>query len=246
MTKRLSDGSAAMWIVLVSALALTAGCGWPGEVMPGTPVTWRAAPPQVALSFDDVASGSLPAGWVVAATNPAGELARWQVVEDPAAASKPRVLKITEIRDGAKAVFNLCWKATPAFRDGTIEVKVRADTGMIDQGGGLIWRAKDARNYYVARYNPLEKNLRLYFVKDGKRTMLAGVPDLDIPAGRWFTLRIAHHGRNIDVALDGRRVLEAQDGTFSDAGGVGFWTKADAASSFDDLKIQGEWERQQS
>jgi hypothetical protein len=223
---------------LVLALGAMAGCGQPGSS--GAVVTSRPTPVAMTVSFDNLPVGSPPAGWVVAATNPVGELAKWQVVEDASAASKPRVLKITEIRDGAKAVFNLCWAPTPAFRDGTIEAKVRADAGKIDQGGGLIWRAKDARNYYVARYNPLEKNLRLYFVKDGKRTMLAGVPDVDIPAGRWFTLRIAHHGRNIDVALDGRRVLEAQDGTFPDAGGVGFWTKADAASSFDDLKIQGE------
>ena len=44
----------------------------------------------------------------------------------------------------------------------------------------------------------------------------------------------------IDLYLDGRHVLEAQDDTFPAAGGVGLWTKADAASSFDNLKVQGE------
>jgi len=34
-------------------------------------------------------------------------------------------------------------------------------------------RAKDADNYYIARWNPLEENLRVYFVKDGKQTQLA-------------------------------------------------------------------------
>jgi hypothetical protein len=56
--------------------------------------------------------------------------------------------------------FNLCWTKDIAFEDGEIEVKVRADTGKEDQGGGLIWRARDANNYYVARYNPLENNFR--------------------------------------------------------------------------------------
>jgi hypothetical protein len=244
MSKPMWNSTGAMWIVLVGAMALaagaSAGCGQPGQVKPGAPAASRPAPPPIAVSFDAVPVGSLPEGWAVAATNPTGELARWNVVEDAGAASKPRVLRITEIRDGAKPVYNLCWTAAPAFRDGTIEVKVRADSGKIDQGGGLIWRAKNARNYYVARYNPLETNLRLYVVKDGKRTMIAGVPDVNIPAGRWFTLRIAHHGRKIDLYLDGRHALEAQDETFPDADGIDFWTKADAATSFDDLKVQGE------
>jgi len=37
--------------------------------------------------------------------------------------------------------------------------------------------------------------------------------------------------------LNGKKYLEAKDETFKEAGGVGFWTKADAASSFDDLRV---------
>jgi prepilin-type processing-associated H-X9-DG protein len=35
----------------------------------------------------------------------------------------------------------------------------------------LIWRAKDARNDYIARYNPLEDNVRVYKVEGGERTV---------------------------------------------------------------------------
>ena len=228
-------------LALVSALALAGGCGQAGLAGTGTaPAASRPAPPPVVFTFDDQPVGRFPLDWEVVINNSSGPAARWQVVEDPAAPSKPRVLKITEIRDGAKQVFNFCLPTKPVFRDGAIEVKVRADTGKIDQGGGLVWRVRDIHNYYLARYNPLEKNLRLYFVKDNKRTLIAGVPDVTIPAGQWFTLGVTHRGRKIDLYLDGRHVLEAQDETFPAAGGVGLWTKADAASSFDDLKIQGE------
>jgi hypothetical protein len=35
---------------------------------------------------------------------------------------------------------------------------MKAVAGKEDQGGGLVWRAMDSNNYYVARYNPLEDN----------------------------------------------------------------------------------------
>jgi hypothetical protein len=38
-------------------------------------------------------------------------------------------------------------------KDVDLSVKVKAIEGKNDQGGGLVWRAKDARNYYIARFN---------------------------------------------------------------------------------------------
>ena len=35
----------------------------------------------------------------------------------------------------------------------------------------MVWRAKDKKNYYICRYNPLEDNFRVYKVVDGERTM---------------------------------------------------------------------------
>ena len=40
--------------------------------------------------------------------------------------------------------------------------------GKLDQGGGLVWRYKDANNYYIARMNPLEDNFRVYKEVAGK------------------------------------------------------------------------------
>ncbi|MDQ3776657.1 MAG: hypothetical protein M3461_21035 [Pseudomonadota bacterium] len=121
------------------------------------------------VNFDEVAQGQLPAGWTIDATNPGGGLAEWSVVTDPNATSKPNVLTVKTVHDTSGMVFNLCWTRDIAFEDGEIEVKVRANTGKEDQSGGLIWRARDVNNYYVARYNPLENNFRLYYVKGGAR-----------------------------------------------------------------------------
>ena len=107
--------------------------------------------------------------------------------------------------------------------------------GKNDQGGGLVWRAKDAKNYYIARYNPLEDNFRVYKVEGGKRTMFenAKVPgDME-----WHTLRITMKGSKITCYLDGKKHLEAEDSTFPEAGRIGLWSKADAQSYFDDLTV---------
>jgi hypothetical protein len=122
------------------------------------------------------------------------------------------------------------------FLEGRIECAVRADSGKVDQGGGVAWRIKDENNYYICRFNPLESNIRVYFVKDGKREQLA-TAEVETKAGDWHTLRVDHNGKHIVCSLDGKKLLEVDDETFPNAGGIGFWTKADARTSFDNMTI---------
>ena len=121
------------------------------------------------------------------------------------------------------------------MRTGVPSVKARE--GREDQGGRVIWRAQDSNNYYIARWNPLDDNLRLYYVKDGSRRMLVSA-EASLSPDRWHTLAIGHEGSHIEVYLNGQRLLEAEDSTFANAGGVGLWTKADAATSFDDFSVK--------
>jgi hypothetical protein len=46
-------------------------------------------------------------------------------------------------------------------------------------------------------------------------------------------------GDRIACYLDGKKYLEARDATFARAGKVGLWTKADAQTHFDDLRVRG-------
>ena len=119
-----------------------------------------------------------------------------------------------------------------------MRVSFKAVAGKIDQGGGLVWRYKDAKNYYISRMNPLENNFRLYKVVDGKRTQLATV-DVKAPEGMWHTLRIVQEGNHIQCYLNDKLELEAKDETFKEPGKIGFWTKADAQTLFADLKVKG-------
>ena len=90
----------------------------------------------------------------------------------------------------------------------------------------------------MARHNNLEKNYRLYKVVDGTRTRF-GTADLDSPAGTWHELKVTMTGNRIECWLDGKRLIEAQDDTFPEAGGVGLWSKADAQSHFDNFTVTG-------
>lgn len=188
------------------------------------------------ITFDDVEVGSLPTGWKVEATHPEGKLAEWSVQKDSSSGGQVLDMKIN---DYGGSTFNLCWTDQITFQSGVVEVKVKAQEGRIDQGGGPIWRVRDEDNYYIARWNPLEDNIRVYYVKDGRRVQLDSAR-VTLPTEQWHTITMLHQGNQITGYLNGEKLLEVDDSTFTDAGGVGVWTKADAATSFDDLEVRKE------
>ncbi len=187
--------------------------------------------------FDDAQPGLLPQGWRSDATHPDGEPSRWYVKIDASAVSGEHVLALGRPLRFQNGTFNLCWTDRVRFRNGELAVKVKARTGEVDQGGGPMWRVQDANNYYIARWNPLEDNLRIYYVKDGRRVQLASA-DVQVDSTQWHTITIEHAGDEIACSFDGRPTLKVKDATIGAEGGVGVWTKADAASLFDDFAVE--------
>ncbi len=181
--------------------------------------------------FQDVTLGALPPGWQIEGTNQHGPLATWQVVADKTAPGDGHVLALTKTNHTSGGTFNLCWTDSVAFGDGEIQVSFKAFTGHEDQGGGLMWRVLDRDNYYVARFNPLEDNFRLYKVHNGARRTLASART-SLSAGQWHTMKIIQNGPEFAAYLDGKKLLAGHDDTFKKPGGVGLWTKADAVTSF--------------
>jgi len=188
-------------------------------------------------NFDAVSVGKLPAGWKVDATNRKGPLATWQVIKDTTAPSSEHVLAMTSPNHTFGGAFNICWTDTVSFLDGEIQVRFKAVKGEEDQGGGVIWRVQNKENYYIARFNPLEDNFRIYYVRDGARKILADAR-IALPAGKWHSLRIIQRGNRYEGYLNGKKLLEGTDNLFTRPGGVGLWTKADAVTSFDDFLVK--------
>jgi hypothetical protein len=179
------------------------------------------------VNFDNAKPGQAPEGWTATLTGKGNT--KWTVEKDDAAPSKPNVLK-----QSGQGTFPICIKEGTNLKDGFVEVKFKAVSGEDDQAGGVIWRAKDKDNYYIARANVLEDNVTIYHVIEGKRTAFKNIKTKVAP-GEWHTLRVDFQGSNFVVTFDGKKMIEASDNSFTEAGKVGLWTKADSVTLFDDF-----------
>jgi len=63
--------------------------------------------------------------------------------------------------------------------------------------------------------------------------------NVPVPAGRWHTLRVEFDGSRFKVVFNGQYLFEVDDPTFSEAGQVGLWTKADSLTYFNDFTVVG-------
>jgi hypothetical protein len=121
-----------------------------------------------------------------------------------------------------------------SFKDVRLRVKCKMVSGITDQAAGLVLRYKDRDNYYVTRANALEDNVRLYVVSEGRRKQLASW-DAKVTPLTWHDYAFEAKGETLRVFWDGAKILEFCDGTLTQAGRVGLWTKSDSVSFFDDL-----------
>lgn len=184
------------------------------------------------FNFENGTEEKVPAGFSTATTgNPKN--VRWSVVND----NGNKVVAQQAINSGS--CYNLLVLDKYGYKDFTASVKIKAISGAEDQGGGLVWRYIDKDNYYIARYNPLENNLRFYRVVNGNRKQLESV-ESHIRQGVWFTMTIAMKGNKITCSLNGEKLIETTDDTFQSEGFIGLWTKADAVTYFDELSIKSE------
>ena len=178
-------------------------------------------------NFDQTPIGSLPAGWEAGVTG-IGSPA-WAVVADPTAPGRPNVLK-----QSGRGTYPWAVKKSVTLADGFVEARFKALSGKEDQAGGIVWRWRNSRTYYVARANANENNVSLYYTTLGIRSTIKYV-DAPVALHAWHTLRAEFNGRAIRVLLDGKLYIEAEDDHIKEAGTVGVWTKADSVTLFDDI-----------
>jgi len=201
----------------VSSLAIAQG----GNEKPSSK-TWN---------FDSDTAGKPPAGFSFGRTGKGSE-GQWVVRAESDASSKPNVLAQVS-NDDTDYRFPVAFTG-PEMKDLRLSVRCKPVSGKVDQGCGLVFRLNDADNYYVVRANALEDNVRLYHVVKGTRRQFAGWNG-KVASGQWHELAVEAKGDHFQVFFDGKKVMDAHDKTFSDAGKVGLWTKADSVIYFDDL-----------
>jgi hypothetical protein len=196
------------------------------------------------ITFDSAKPSMVPPGWTVAMTHDGGP-PKWEILSDPSAPSKPHVLAQTS-SDNTSGRFPLAIYEKASFTNGSLSVRFKAVSGQRDQAAGLVWRYRDPDNYYVVRANAIEDNVVLYKVEGGKRLSLApkGTPSKTygvkhkVPKQTWSTMKVNCDGPRFTVYLDGSSIMEVADATFTRAGKVGLWTKADSVTYFDDFEIE--------
>ena len=188
-----------------------------------------------AIGFESTQTGVAPEGWTSTLTGSGDP--KWTVETDETAPSRSKVLK-----QSGRATYPLLLKNDSNIKDGFVEIKFKAVAGSQDRAAGVVWRAKDANNYYVTRANALEDNVVLYKTVDGVRSPLDIVGrkggygiDVKVPADTWHSLRIDFGGSRFRVSFNGKQLFEVEDSTFADAGKVGLWTKADSVTLFDHI-----------
>jgi hypothetical protein len=186
------------------------------------------------ITIDRMTLGSPPAGFIFARTGRGGE-GEWTVTADPTAAAGRAIEQTsTEPTD---------YRFPLAIREGLsaanldVEIRFKAVAGKVDQAAGIAVRLADPDNYYVARANALEDNIRFYRVVAGRREQLDGA-NLKVTPNQWQTLGLRAEGERFTVSYDGKTLFSVIDGTFAEAGGVALWTKADSVTRFDQVTVK--------
>jgi len=200
-------------------------------------ITSQATPDQQSQlwTFDADGPGTLPSEFTIGTLfdrRPAGE---WKVLQTDHALSPPHVLGQL-MGKGAEHAYKVVLIKGSTSSNLDLEVSLLPVDGKADMGGGLIWHAADDRNYYLTRANPLEQNIRIYRVVKGVRQMLKNFDQI-IDVRTWHTLRVMMKGCRIQVFFDQIAVFDLCDETFEE-GYVGLWTKSDAVTYFDNLRLQ--------
>jgi hypothetical protein len=179
--------------------------------------------------------GQAPKDFIFGTTG-SGQAGEWIVRAEADAPSGAHVLAQVST-DRADYRFPVAVVLAPLVRDASVSVKCKMISGEVDQACGVVVRYQDEHNYYVTRANALEHNVRLYKVVNGQRQQFASWNG-SVTGGTWHDLVVEARGEQFTIVWDGARIIQAKDDTFRQPGKVGVWTKADAVTYFDDLRVE--------
>ena len=124
------------------------------------------------------------------------------------------------------------------FQDGEIGMRFKLMDGALDQCAGILFNLKNNGDYLTVRFNAKEDNLVLWTFKQGKRSFVKkGAEDMPLKMKQWHAMKIVVQGAKLEGYLNGKKLLEY---TLPEAvsGKVGFWSKTDSITYFDDFTVK--------
>ena len=188
----------------------------------------------IMIAIDKMTVGAAPAGFEFARTGQGGP-GLWAVADDATATDGRAIEQTSTERTDYRFPLAIYQPVSAGNVDFTVRFKPVA--GKVDQAGGIAIRLADADNYYVVRANALEDNVRFYRVVKGAREQLEGA-NVKVTPNEWHQLGLRVEGERFSITFDGKPLFTATDRTFTDAGKVALWTKADSVTRFDRIEIK--------
>ena len=185
------------------------------------------------VSFAKEPAGSPAPDFELGRTGDGGP-GRWVVVRDDTADGGRAIEQQSQDQNDYR--FPLAIYRPLSGKDVDVQIRFKAIAGKIDRAGGIAVRLTGPDNYYVVRANALEDNVRFYRVVAGKREQLA-TANVKVPSNEWHTLGLRAQGERFTISFRGKELYSVTDKTFTAAGKVGLWTKADSVTRFDRLEI---------
>jgi hypothetical protein len=212
-------------IFIAAALACAIACA-------GSAVLAQQGAPMIAIEKMEI--GAAPAHFDFGLTGQ-GPPGQWVVTRDASATGGRAIEQSSADRTDYR--FPLAIYKPFSAKNVDVSVRFKAVAGSVDQAGGIALRLVDPDNYYVARANALEDNVRFYRLSNGRRIQIAGA-NLKVSANEWHALGLKAEGESFTVTFDGEELYRATDKSITAAGRVGLWTKADSVTRFDRIEIK--------
>jgi len=205
-----------------------------------------AAEKERVFDFSNVDTGKTPPGFASKLTGQ-GKPGTWVMTLDEAPTAFPSVTGNAPTTSKRKVLaqtsgdvtderFPLLVFEEDVYEDFTFSAKVKLVGGAIEQMGGLAFRIRDEKNYYVVRASALGGTFKFYKFVNGERSPPLG-PEIEIPKGVWHDLSVECKGNQILCRLNGREAIPPITDTSFTRGRVGFWTKSDSVSYFTDARV---------
>ena len=198
----------------------------------GSAVLAQKGAPMIAIEKMDV--GAAPVDFDFGLTGQ-GRPGQWVVTRDVSATGGRAIEQSSADRTDYR--FPIAIYKPFSAKNVDVLVRFKAVAGSVDQAGGVALRLIDPNNYYVARANALEDNVRFYRVSNSRRIEIAGA-NLIVSSNEWHTLGLKAEGESFTVTFDGKELYRATDKSITAAGKVALWTKAGSVTRFDRIEIK--------
>ena len=158
----------------------------------------------------------------------------WQAVKDAEAPGGWALAETT--RDSTDLHFPFCISTDATARDFDATLRFKPVSGTREQAGGLMFRAWDATDYFVARASALDGTVKLYRMIGGRRAQLA-TKDAKVTLGKWHELRVLAVDKRIEVFFDGVSMFALEDRGIVRPGAIGVWSPSDSVTHFGSLLV---------